>query len=193
MEKSRTSKETVGAYAVQCGRCSKWRLIPSREEYETIRESFIEDPWFCDKNPEVSCDDPGDIEYDTSRLWVIDKPNAPKTPPNTTRSLSLRKNLSRTDVTYVMPNGKRVRSTVEVEKFLETYPEYKDQFSCQTLVSRLQRYWRTWFPEIQQVAIRRGGRRLRNRTDPSSRSYKFVECVLYLFSLLVIIFWRTEE
>ncbi|KAJ6797045.1 methyl-CpG-binding domain-containing protein 4-like [Iris pallida] len=28
-----------------------------------------------------------------------------------------------------MPNGKRVRSTVEVEKFLETYPEYKDQFS----------------------------------------------------------------
>ncbi|KAJ6797047.1 methyl-CpG-binding domain-containing protein 4-like [Iris pallida] len=129
MEKSRTSKETVGAYAVQCGRCSKWRLIPSREEYETIRESFIEDPWFCDKNPEVSCDDPGDIEYDTSRLWVIDKPNAPKTPPNTTRSLSLRKNLSRTDVTYVMPNGKRVRSTVEVEKFLETYPEYKDQFS----------------------------------------------------------------
>ncbi|KAJ6797048.1 methyl-CpG-binding domain-containing protein 4-like [Iris pallida] len=131
------------------------------------KESFIEDPWFCDKNPEVSCDDPGDIEYDTSRLWVIDKPNAPKTPPNTTRSLSLRKNLSRTDVTYVMPNGKKLGAPWRWRSFWKPTRSTKISSLCQTLVSRLQRYWRTWFPEIQQVAIRRGGRRLRNRTDIS--------------------------
>jgi len=129
MEKSPPSKKTGGLYAVQCGKCSKWRLIPTKEEYETIRESFIENPWFCDRKPEVSCDDPADIEYNTSRLWAIDKPNLPKTPPNTKRKLSLRKDLSKFDTQYVMPNGKKVRSTAEVERFLEAYPEYKDQFS----------------------------------------------------------------
>lgn len=129
MEKSTPSKKTGGLFAVQCGKCSKWRLIPTKDEYETIRDSFIEDPWFCDKKPEVSCDDPADIEYNTSRLWVIDKPNLPKTPPNTKRELSLRKDLSKFDAHYIMPNGKKVRSPTEVQKFLEAYPEYKDQFS----------------------------------------------------------------
>ncbi|ONK68416.1 uncharacterized protein A4U43_C05F11280 [Asparagus officinalis] len=130
MEKSKSSRDsTTALYAVQCGKCFKWRLIPTKEEYDAIRESFIEDPWFCEKNPEVSCDDPADIEYDTSRLWVIDKPNIPKTPPNTERNLHLRKDFSKFDITYIMPNGKRVRSSTEVERFLEAHPGYKDQFS----------------------------------------------------------------
>lgn len=43
--------------------------------------------------------------------------------------MSLRKDLSKFDAYYVMPNGKRVRSAAEVERFLAAYPEYKDQFS----------------------------------------------------------------
>ncbi|KAJ0977619.1 hypothetical protein J5N97_013093 [Dioscorea zingiberensis] len=61
------SKDSVGAYAVQCRECSKWRLIPSKEEFETIRQNFIEDPWFCHKKPGVSHGDPGDLEYDKTR------------------------------------------------------------------------------------------------------------------------------
>ncbi|XP_072958684.1 methyl-CpG-binding domain-containing protein 4-like [Typha angustifolia] len=124
MEKKRT-KDSIGAYAVQCGKCFKWRLIPTKEEFETIRENFIEDPWFCDKKPKFSCDDPGDIEYDSSRIWVVDKPNLPKTPPNTERMLIMRKDLSKMDTYYIMPNGKKVRGIGDVEKFLEAHPEYR--------------------------------------------------------------------
>lgn len=118
-----------GAYAVQCGKCFKFRLIPTKEEFESIRHNFIEDPWFCNKNPNVSCDDPGDIEQDATQIWVADRPNVPKAPPNTERMLTMRKDLSKMDCYYIMPNGKKVRSTVEVEKFLEAHPEYREQFS----------------------------------------------------------------
>lgn len=127
-EKSRNFKN-VGTYAVQCGKCFKFSLIPTKEEFETIRRNFIEDPWFCNKKPNVSCDDPADIEPDGTQIWVADKPNIPKPPPNTERVLSMRKDFSKMDCYYIMPNGRKVRSTVEVEKFLEAHPEYKDQFS----------------------------------------------------------------
>ena len=129
MEKFQPSAESIGAYAVQCCKCFKWRIVPTKEEYESIRESFLEDPWLCDKNPEVSCDDPGDIEYETGQLWAIDKPNIPKPPPNTQRKLVLRRDHSKFDAYYIMPNGKRARSISDVEKFLEANPEYKDQLS----------------------------------------------------------------
>lgn len=129
LQKLQSSKESAHIYAVQCGRCSKWRVVPTNEDYETIRENFIEDPWFCEKNRGVTCDDPADIEYDNTRLWVIDKPNIPKTPSTTKRNLTLRKDLSKFDAHYIMPNGKKVRSTAEVERFLVAHPEYKDQMS----------------------------------------------------------------
>ncbi|PKA60879.1 Methyl-CpG-binding domain-containing protein 4 [Apostasia shenzhenica] len=124
--KANVPKDSIGAYAVQCGKCYKWRLIPSKEEYETIRETFIEDPWVCEKRLYTSCDDLADIEYNTSNLWVFDKPNIPKAPPGTQRMLIMRKDLSKMDTHYIMPNGKKLRSTVEVEKFLAAHPEYKE-------------------------------------------------------------------
>ncbi|WOL15779.1 hypothetical protein Cni_G24560 [Canna indica] len=126
MEKS---SNKVGAYAVQCEKCSKWRLIPSKEEYEAIRQNLIEDPWFCHKKPNISCDDPCDIEYDNSRVWALDKPNLPKTPAGAQRLLSMRSDYSKMDVYYNMPNGKKLRSTVEVERFFEVYPEFKSTMS----------------------------------------------------------------
>ncbi|MQL84317.1 hypothetical protein Taro_016836 [Colocasia esculenta] len=119
----------VGAYAMQCAKCFKFRSIATQEEYEEIRRNFIEEPWLCSRKENVSCDDPADMEFDTNALWVIDKPNLPKTPAGCQRILVMRKDLSKMDATYVMPNGKRMRSNGDVEKFLEAFPEYKGQFS----------------------------------------------------------------
>ncbi|KAF3794555.1 Methyl-CpG-binding domain-containing protein 1 [Nymphaea thermarum] len=117
---------TIGEFAVQCHKCFKWRLIPTKDEYETIRHNFIEDPWYCNKNPNVTCDDPGDLECDETRIWMIDKPNIPKPPAGFDRNIVLRKDYSKSDSFYATPTGKKVRAPAEVEKFLEANPGYRD-------------------------------------------------------------------
>ncbi|KAH9326877.1 hypothetical protein KI387_007055 [Taxus chinensis] len=121
---------TVGTYAVQCVKCFKWRKIPSKEQYEAIRQSALEDPWVCSRasawSPRVSCDDPTDLSPDMSRLWVIDKPNIPCPPKGWERLLTLRgEGTCRfADVYYISPCGKRLRSMVEIERFLEENTRY---------------------------------------------------------------------
>uniref|UniRef100_A0A1D1YPG1 Methyl-CpG-binding domain-containing protein 4 n=1 Tax=Anthurium amnicola TaxID=1678845 RepID=A0A1D1YPG1_9ARAE len=119
----------IGAYAMQCAECFKFRLIPTQEEYEDIRQNFIEDPFVCSKKPNASCDDPADIECDSTVLLVADKPNIPKTPAGCKRVLIMRKDFSKLDALYIMPNGRRVRSPRDVEQFLEANPKHKGQFS----------------------------------------------------------------
>ncbi|KAK7829742.1 methyl-cpg-binding domain-containing protein 4 [Quercus suber] len=55
------------------------------------------------RKPDVSCENPADIEYDATRTWVIDKPNTPKT-----------------------PEGKRLRTRNEMASFIKANPEFKD-------------------------------------------------------------------
>ncbi|KAH9299197.1 hypothetical protein KI387_030879 [Taxus chinensis] len=76
--------------------------------------------------PRVSCDDPADLSPDMSRLWVIDKPNIPCPPKGWERLLTLRgEGACRfADVYYISPCGKRLRSMVEVERFLEENTRY---------------------------------------------------------------------
>ncbi|KAL6502838.1 Methyl-CpG-binding domain protein 4 [Orobanche hederae] len=112
-------------WSVQCGECTKWRLISTQEEYEEIRGKFIEDPFVCTKKLGASCEDPADIEYDNSHTWVIDKPNLPKTPPGFKRRMVMRKDWSRMDCYYSTSNEKNLRSMIDVHKFLESYPEYQ--------------------------------------------------------------------
>lgn len=85
---------SVGAFTVQCAYCFKWRLIPTKEKYEEIREQIVEQPFVCETaqewRPDVSCDDPPDIEQDGSRLWAIDKPNISQPPPGWERLLRIR-------------------------------------------------------------------------------------------------------
>lgn len=120
----------VGAYAVQCVKCFKWRFIPSKEQYEAIRHCASEDPWVCNKasvwRPNASCDDPAELSQDITRLWIIDKPNIPRPPQGWERLLTLRGDWTCrfADVYYVAPSGKKLRSKVEVEKFLEDNPQY---------------------------------------------------------------------
>lgn len=85
---------SVGAFTVQCANCFKWRLIPTKEKYEEIRERVLENPFICEKarewRPDISCDDPTDISQDGSRLWAIDKPNIAQPPPGWQRLLRIR-------------------------------------------------------------------------------------------------------
>lgn len=116
-------------YAVQCGKCLKWRKILTQEEFEGIRANVTKDPFVCNKKLKVKCDDPADIEYDSSRTWVMDKPDLPKTPQGFHRDVILRKDFSKLDAHYTSPEGKRLRSSVEVATFLEENPEYKKSIS----------------------------------------------------------------
>ncbi|XP_057965049.1 methyl-CpG-binding domain-containing protein 4-like isoform X2 [Malania oleifera] len=120
------AKKSIDAYAAQCGKCFKWRVIPTQEEYEVIRSKFTKEPFFCNWKPDVSCEDPADVEYDTTRIWVIDKPDIPKTPDGFKRALMLRKDFSKLDAHYDTPDGKKVRGPSEVAAFVQANPEYKD-------------------------------------------------------------------
>lgn len=90
----------------------------SEEEYEKIRSRSSEEPFECMKKPNVTCKDAADIEYDSSRTWVVDKPNIPKTPTGFKRKLIMRKDFSKLDAHYVTPTRKKLRSGIEVAKFL---------------------------------------------------------------------------
>ncbi|KAL0715064.1 hypothetical protein Bca4012_022043 [Brassica carinata] len=115
----------IDTYAAQCENCHQWRVIDSQEEYEDIRSRMIDDPFTCDKK-QVSCEDPADLDYDSSRTWVIDKPGLPKTPKGFKRSLVLRKDYSKMDTYYFTPTGKKLRSRNEVASYVEANPEFKD-------------------------------------------------------------------
>lgn len=85
---------SVGAFTVQCANCFKWRLIPTKHQYEKIRENILEQPFYCEAarewRPDISCDDPEDISQDGSRLWAIDKPNIATPPSGWERLLRIR-------------------------------------------------------------------------------------------------------
>ncbi|RWW78460.1 hypothetical protein BHE74_00013327, partial [Ensete ventricosum] len=85
---------SIGTFTVQCASCFKWRIIPTKEKYEQIRENILEDPFVCEHarewRPDILCEDPEDISQDGSRLWAIDKPNIAQPPPGWERLLRIR-------------------------------------------------------------------------------------------------------
>ncbi|XP_020549765.1 methyl-CpG-binding domain-containing protein 2-like [Sesamum indicum] len=86
--------ESVKLYTVKCAKCSKWRLIPTKEKYEEIRERIVERSFLCDTarawRPNVSCNEESDVKQDDSFLWPMDKPRIPQTPPGWQRILRIR-------------------------------------------------------------------------------------------------------
>ncbi|KAL3833649.1 hypothetical protein ACJIZ3_008385 [Penstemon smallii] len=123
--------DSVQLYSVRCEECSKWRIIPSKEKYEEIREKFNENSFTCAKvrewRPQVSCQDPTDIEEQDDRyIWAMDKPNIPRTCPGWQRLIRMRAPGGKrfADVYYVAPSEKRLRSMVELDKFFEKNPEF---------------------------------------------------------------------
>ncbi|CAM0885414.1 unnamed protein product [Alopecurus aequalis] len=130
--RKRDITELVDMFVVQCCECHKWRTIPTKDEFETIRENLTEDPWFCSRKRGCSCDDPADIEYDSSRIWLLDMPNIPKPPPNTERLVTMRSDLANMDICYVLPGGKYAKCLRDVQDFLNDNPEYKESISVES-------------------------------------------------------------
>ncbi|KAJ0985193.1 hypothetical protein J5N97_003549 [Dioscorea zingiberensis] len=133
--------EGFGSFTVQCNSCFKWRIIPTKDTYEKIRASILQRPFVCDQarewNRRLSCEDPTDITQDDSRLWAIDRPNIAKPPHGWQRLIRLRGEGGTrfADVYYRSPTGKKLRSMVEVERFLLENPiqgVHISQFSFQT-------------------------------------------------------------
>ncbi|RCV31860.1 hypothetical protein SETIT_6G211800v2 [Setaria italica] len=129
----RASGKKIGAFAVQCAKCQKWRLVSTKEKYEEIRERIREDPFVCEKarewKPDVTCNDPSDVSQDGSKLWAIDKPDIAQAPQGWERLIKIRGEGSTkfADVYYRSPTGIQLRSTNEVEKYLAEHPEYVAQ------------------------------------------------------------------
>ncbi|KAH7517166.1 hypothetical protein FEM48_Zijuj09G0033600 [Ziziphus jujuba var. spinosa] len=126
-KRSRPGQSSIDIFAAQCDKCFKWRVIDTEEEFEEIRSRVDEEPFSCDKRHNKSCEDPADVEYDSTRIWVIDKPNLPKTPQGFKRSLVLRKDYSKFDTYYITPNGKKLRTRNEIASFLKENPTYEAQ------------------------------------------------------------------
>ena len=85
----------VQKYAIQCNFCFKWRVIPTREEYEAIGEHILENPFVCAHTREwqenAKCDDPTDLDYnEPTLLWAIDEHNIPRPPKGWNRKVVLR-------------------------------------------------------------------------------------------------------
>lgn len=85
---------SIGEFAVQCATCFKWRLIPTKEKYEEIRQNIEEQPFVCETahewRPNISCDDPADISQDGSRVWALDKPSIAQPPAGWERLVRIR-------------------------------------------------------------------------------------------------------
>ncbi|GBG83603.1 hypothetical protein CBR_g37407 [Chara braunii] len=131
-------------YAVQCGRCHKWRRVTSVEEYEKIRARGPTDSsWMCGeaaawkKNGGTAaadgrdyCAEPSELEPDGRLTWALDKPHIPRTPPGWRRRVAVRGGSAKkfADVYYYSPCNKQLRSIVEVERFLLENPMYKEKY-----------------------------------------------------------------
>lgn len=123
----------VGAYTAQCAKCMKWRFIPTKSQFESIRHSIFERPFLCSNaiawRPHASCDDPFEISPDLHELWAYDKPGIPLPPDGWERLLVIRPqgSVKFADIYYATPSGKKLRSMPEIERFLSEHPEYAHQ------------------------------------------------------------------
>ncbi|KAL6873875.1 hypothetical protein ACP4OV_013957 [Aristida adscensionis] len=120
---------SIGAYTIQCAYCLKWRFVPTKEKYEELRENICQELFVCARAQEwnrvLSCDEPEDISQDGDRLWAIDRPSIAQPPPGWDREVRIRGVSSKfADVYYTSPSGKKLRSMVEIGRYLAKNPHY---------------------------------------------------------------------
>ncbi|XP_071679458.1 uncharacterized protein [Lolium perenne] len=124
---------SIGAYTVQCADCFKWRIVPTKEKYEELRETICRQLFVCARacewNRPLSCDDPEDMSQDENHVWALDKPEIPQTPPGWDRDVRIRgEGCSKfADVYYTSPSGTTLRSMVEIGRYLAENPYYIQQ------------------------------------------------------------------
>ncbi|KAI3732425.1 hypothetical protein L1987_63630 [Smallanthus sonchifolius] len=118
-----TGTSVIVAYAVQCDNCYKWRKMENEEHFEEFRCNHSADPFVCNKLSGTTCEKPADISFDSSHVWVMDKPNIPKTPKGFKRIATLRSDYSKVDVQYLTPQGKKIRARPGMMDYLQEHPE----------------------------------------------------------------------
>lgn len=124
---------SIGAYTVQCADCFKWRIVPTKEKYEELRETISQQLFVCARacewNRPLSCDDPEDMSQDENHVWALDKPEIPQPPPGWDRDVRIRaEGCSKfADVYYTSPSGTTLRSMVEIGRYLAENPYYIQQ------------------------------------------------------------------
>lgn len=94
------------------------------ESRSQFRCNQTADPFVCTKLLGFTCEKPADISVDSSQVWIMDKPNIPKTPKGFKRITSLRGNYSKVDVQYLTPDGKKIRASPGMVDYLQEHPEY---------------------------------------------------------------------
>ncbi len=90
---------TVETFTVQCFECMKWRIIPTKEQYEMIGEKILEQPWVCEDaqawRQDATCEDPPDLSEDEpSILWAVDRHSIPCAPDGFYRKIVIRGEMS---------------------------------------------------------------------------------------------------
>jgi hypothetical protein len=85
---------SIGTYTVQCSQCFKWRVVPTKQKYEELRETICQEHFVCERarewNRVLACHDPEDVSQDGDRVWAMDKPNIAQPPPGWDREVRLR-------------------------------------------------------------------------------------------------------
>ncbi|KAH9564197.1 hypothetical protein CY35_04G012700 [Sphagnum magellanicum] len=129
----RWSSMTVETFTVQCFECMKWRIIPTKEQYEMIGEKILEQPWVCEDaqawRHDATCEDPPDLSEDEpSILWAVDRHSIPCAPDGFYRKIVIRGERSAkfADVYYKTPCGKTLRSMVDVQRYLDDQPKFAE-------------------------------------------------------------------
>eukprot|EP00252_Welwitschia_mirabilis_P021510 TRINITY_DN5535_c0_g1_i1.p1 TRINITY_DN5535_c0_g1~~TRINITY_DN5535_c0_g1_i1.p1 ORF type:complete len:246 (+),score=26.48 TRINITY_DN5535_c0_g1_i1:148-885(+) len=116
--------DSSSGFVVQCAECHKWRIVPSKQEYEMIRER--ETPFVCEEaakwDHRVSCELPTDITpEDHPQSCMMDQAGIPSPPAGWQRVISVRGPVYRdhrfADVYYYAPCGRKLRSSVEIRKY----------------------------------------------------------------------------
>ncbi|ESQ47356.1 hypothetical protein EUTSA_v10028037mg, partial [Eutrema salsugineum] len=116
--RKRKQSTLIETYVAQCGTCGKWRPVPSQEQYEIIRSKALKNSFRCKNGCRKSED--VDVEGDTTRVWLEDNLHGlAKTPPGFKRIVLLRESCERTDVYYLTPQGKRLRTIKEFAAFIK--------------------------------------------------------------------------
>ncbi|ESQ50928.1 hypothetical protein EUTSA_v10023035mg, partial [Eutrema salsugineum] len=130
-------------FVVQCGTCRKYRLVQSQEQYDIIRRKALtsldikgksQNPFLFEyatplpkyftspnfsQNLKMEATQDKNSRNVEKTLIVIIYSCLPKTPQGLKRIMLLKENYRRTDVDYVTPHGKRLRSCKKVDGFIK--------------------------------------------------------------------------
>ncbi|OAE20362.1 hypothetical protein AXG93_209s1310 [Marchantia polymorpha subsp. ruderalis] len=127
--------QTIQSHAVQCAECGKYRPIPDKVLYESIRERIARVPWYCKDaapwNSQASCEAADQFEGNSNFILTADRPGIPATPPGWERRVHIRAGPNGrqfSNIFYFAPQGslsltdRRMRSIKDIARLAKKHP-----------------------------------------------------------------------